>query len=109
MPENERHAMVRVWKNSDGVEEWHCPVCGRHFLMQWPPNFKRTILEPGDENAVHVGGKGEMGLGMSMAEVDLQPAASGDSADLTPQEEERLSPWQQWMSRVGFDSLWDAA
>lgn len=53
----ERHEMELVDTYPDGAEEWFCPVCYRRFILQWPPNYKRVILEAGDENAVHSGGK----------------------------------------------------
>ena len=46
-----------------GAEEWLCPACGRRFLMQWPPAYKRIIMEAGDEVALHSGGKGGVRLG----------------------------------------------
>lgn len=58
MAENERHEMTLVNRLADGAEEWFCPICGRRFLMTWPPQFNRQILEPGNENVIHVGGKG---------------------------------------------------
>ena len=66
MSTSERHTMVMVNTDSAGAEEWFCPTCGRHFVMHWPPEFKRTILEPGNENVIHVGGKGDMALRLSM-------------------------------------------
>lgn len=54
---SERHEMELVETYPDGAEEWFCPVCSRRFVLQWPPNYKRVILEAGDENAVHSGGK----------------------------------------------------
>ena len=58
MPDEERHEMELVGIVPDGgEEEWFCPTCGRRFLMMWPPHFHRSILEPGDENVIHVGSK----------------------------------------------------
>lgn len=54
----EQHQMELADKHENGTEEWFCPTCGRRFIMQWPPNFKRIILESGDEEAVHTGAKG---------------------------------------------------
>jgi hypothetical protein len=36
--------------------------------MHWPPDYKRVILEPGDEQAIHSGGKG--GLRMQPPQID---------------------------------------
>jgi len=50
-----------------GAEEWACPTCGRRFVMQWPPAFKRIVLERGDEEAQHGGGK----AGVQITSVDV--------------------------------------
>lgn len=55
--ETERHEMELVETHANGAEEWLCPICSRRFIMQWPPNYKRVILEAGDEDAIHSGGK----------------------------------------------------
>ncbi|WP_250029406.1 hypothetical protein [Paractinoplanes maris] len=39
------------------TEEWDCPSCGRRLLLRWPPRFSRIVLHPGDERALHVGGR----------------------------------------------------
>ena len=38
-------------------------MCGRHFVVRWPPDYERLVLAEGDENATHVGTKGGVGLG----------------------------------------------
>jgi hypothetical protein len=58
----EHHKLVLEKTYSTGAEEWHCPTCGRRFVMTWSPSFKRIILESGDEYAVHSGGKGIPGM-----------------------------------------------
>lgn len=67
--DTERHEMILKQTHEGGAEEWYCPTCGRRFLMQWPPNFKRIVLECGDENAIHTGSKGgdpsELEMGQS--------------------------------------------
>jgi hypothetical protein len=107
MPENERHTMIMVSKDTAGAEEWFCPTCGRRFVMHWPPEFKRTILEPGDESVIHVGGKGDLGLGLSMDEVEVHPSSEvADKFELSSLDEKYLSPWVEWMDQVGFENLW---
>lgn len=54
----EIHAMNLQGTTPDGLEDWLCPTCGRRFLYRWPPHYKKTVLAPGDEQAVHTGGKG---------------------------------------------------
>jgi hypothetical protein len=80
-----------------GAEEWCCPTCGRRFLLQWPPNYKKIILEAGDEAALHSGGKG--GISMHPPEVMATEALAA--------EEEKLAPWLAWLEEVDFDGLWN--
>ncbi len=63
MGDLERHQMELVGVDEVGKEEWHCPTCGRHFLMSWPPSYSKTILAVGDEYAIHSGGKGGLHMG----------------------------------------------
>lgn len=97
MGETEQHQMVLHATHASGSEEWHCPRCGRRILMQWPPNYKRIVLEPGDEHAYHSGGKG--GLSHSASRVTTR------EEDVL---EERLlySPWMEWLETVDFESWW---
>ena len=60
MYEQQAHQMHLAKTHPSGAEEWACSSCGRRFLMQWPPAYSRTILEPGDEYAIHSGSKSEM-------------------------------------------------
>lgn len=61
--EYERHEMILVSGHHTGAEEWHCPTCGRRMIMTWPPNYRKVVLAPGDENAQHSGSKGGLQLG----------------------------------------------
>ncbi len=54
----EAHEMNLIDTHEDGEEEWLCPECGRRFLMRWPPEYSRTVLDPGNEDVIHTGGKG---------------------------------------------------
>lgn len=113
MAQNEAHVMVKVKQHPNGEEEWYCPECGRRFLMQWPPKYKRTILEPGDESVPHRGGKSEMGLDMNMAD----PKLAGQAAPARPEPEseldddevddEGLAPWTKWVDDHDIESLFD--
>lgn len=106
--ENERHTMVRVNKSEEGAEEWYCPTCGRRFLMQWPPNYKRTILEPGDESVTHVGGKGEMGMGLEMGGTQVENGEPLPVEEMIPIDEQSLSPWLQWVQTVDLEDRLDS-
>jgi len=59
---NETHEMQLLFTEGDN-EMWYCPTCGRKFIMTWPPHYKKIILEPGDETAIHTGGKGGLTMG----------------------------------------------
>jgi hypothetical protein len=64
MLNQEHHQMNLIATHPSGAEEWHCPTCGRRFLMQWPPKYKKLVIESGDEYAIHSGSKGEAQLGL---------------------------------------------
>jgi hypothetical protein len=66
--------------------------------MQWPPAYNKVILDPGDENAIHSGGRGSAQL--SPACEQAEPAVLNDA------DEKALVPFIEWMERVNFDSLW---
>lgn len=71
--EQEKHTMILKQEFPDGSQEWECPKCGRRFIMQWPPNYKRTILEQGDDSALHAGGTG----GLVMGDSEMTSGLSG--------------------------------
>ena len=90
------HEMVHVGTDAAGMEEWRCPVCGRHFVVRWPPNYERLVLTEGDAGATHVGTReGEVGFGgIGFAPAaDPAPAADGEDA------------WRPWLFEHGID--WD--
>ena len=60
--DSQPHKMQLEKTHPSGAEEWYCPTCGRRFLMQWPPDYRKIILEPGNEYAMHSGGKGGLRL-----------------------------------------------
>jgi hypothetical protein len=95
---NEKHhEMVLEKMHASGLEEWHCPTCGRRFLVQWPPAYKTIILEPGDRDTRHslVPGGAHRG-----------PVQVAEAEDTVLIEEFRLIPWLKWMEEVNFDSWW---
>jgi hypothetical protein len=66
----EQHDMELQQVHPSGEEEWFCPVCGRRFLMTWPPAYKKVILDVGDEQVVHNGRKG--GVRMASPNINEQ-------------------------------------
>ena len=47
------HSMIMVHSHESGAEEWLCSTCGRRFVLQWPPRYKRIILNAGDDTVQH--------------------------------------------------------
>jgi hypothetical protein len=84
------HEMVHVGTDATGMEEWRCPVCGRHFIVRWPPNYERLVLAEGDENASHLGTKDDVGL----SRIQVTPAPEPDE-----------DAWRRWLDEHGID--WD--
>jgi hypothetical protein len=78
MNEQEDHEMVLEITHPSGEEEWYCPTCGRRFMIHWPPNYKKIVLNPGDEFAYHRGGKGGLSMGpLRVTEVE-EPVLPGN-------------------------------
>ena len=100
----QQHEMILEKTRHSGEEEWCCPTCGRRILINWEPEFNRTILEAGDSYASHSGGKGGLRIG------SLQAKAAAPSPHKDPQprnEDPRLLPWLAWLKKSDFDNLWN--
>lgn len=94
--EYESHQMLLQTEYQTGAEEWWCPTCGRRFVAQWTPKYKRIILNEGNSQAAHAGGKGEVQmLGVEIAEPDA-----------AAREAQRLEPWSNWAESVDLETLW---
>jgi hypothetical protein len=47
--------------------------------MQWPPDYRKIILEPGNEYAMHSGGKGGLRVGSpQISEAEDEPVLSDE-------------------------------
>ena len=131
---NQQHEMILTKVYPSGAEEWFCPECGRRFIMQWPPVYKKVILNVGDENAIHSGGRGGVYGGPDSGENGSvsnrlderhqnndytydsnqdpsgfrQGSADSDLAGSHPAgyDSRSLEPWLEWMERVNFENLW---
>jgi hypothetical protein len=105
MNEQQRHEMVLGTTHLSGAEEWNCPTCGRRLLISWEPNFKKTVLEAGDEFSIHSGGKG----GLKIGNTRILPANDPNPQEepMTPIDDARLAPWELWMNKTDFEDLWD--
>jgi len=91
IPGQQQHEMYLEQTHLSGVEEWCCPVCGRRILINWEPKFWKSVLDVGDEYAMHSGGKG----GIQVGSMQVSPV------------DPRLDPWIRWFDENDFDSLWD--
>lgn len=96
--DQQQHEMILEKAHPSGADEWYCPTCGRRLLMNYEPSFKKTVLEAGDEYAVHSGGKG--GVSMQVSELALQEEQES-------KKDPRLSIWSDWMEQVHFDDWWN--
>lgn len=74
----EEHQMQLETVHPSGAEEWACPTCGRRFLLTWPPDYEKVILDAGDELAVHNGSKGGVTLQRPQVGIADEPALSAD-------------------------------
>lgn len=104
---NEHHTMTVIKRYDNGVEEWYCSTCGRHFMLQWPPEYKRIVLEPGDESAVHSGGTG----GLTFGDAEIFPAEKetqtplddrdvSESTNATSGDDPYLGPWANFLDTL---------
>jgi hypothetical protein len=96
------HNMILV-SEEEGTEEWYCPICGRRLMVNWDSTRGKTVLEIGDEYAIHSGGKDDLQMESGM------PVDDG----VLPEESESfiedtwLAPWVKWLDGVDFESRWD--
>ena len=63
MRSQQSHEMQLESTRPSGAEEWYCPTCGRRFLLNMPPEYRKIILDAGDESAIHSGSKGGLRMG----------------------------------------------
>ena len=91
-----QHQMQLEKTHASGAEEWHCPTCGRRFLMQWPPVYKRIIMEAGDEYAFHSGAKGGVRMG------PLQVSPHAEEMD-EPVSDELRAALDEVLNDIDFD------
>ncbi|WP_280696145.1 hypothetical protein [Kitasatospora sp. GP82] len=88
---------------ASGADEWSCPTCGRRIALRRPPDPELTVLETGDESAVHVG----------VIEPNAAAAAAAEKYGLGPIQEVPRPPRptapdaedRAWLAEIGID--WD--
>ena len=74
MISEQTHEMQLETTHSSGAEEWYCPTCGRRFLLNMPPDYRKIILNAGDEYAIHSGSKGGLKMGAIQVGKSEEPA-----------------------------------
>ena len=80
--------MVHRGTLPSGAQEWSCPMCGRHFIVQWRSGSQRLVLPAGDGEAAHAGTDAQLWLeGTEMA---ARPSAAAERA------------WQRWLDDHGL-------
>lgn len=100
------HAMNLI-NEHEGMEEWLCPICGRHMLVNWRPRFKRTVIVAGDASVPHSGFKNET----QPDEMVVTPVDETLPREETygNTDEARLIPWAIWMDKSDFADLWNGS
>jgi hypothetical protein len=104
MNEQQQHEMVLDKTHPSGTDEWYCPTCGRRLLMEYEPKFEKTVLEVGDEYAIHSGGKG--GLRVEPVKVVSDENTDLENAPVVSDNDPSLSPWITWLNKIGFEHFW---
>jgi hypothetical protein len=95
MLSEQAHRMELKTIHPSGAEEWSCPECGRHFIAQWEPKFRRVILNQGEEQVNHVG------QGMMNVQVESLDRHAEDDLGEDP---ELGDVWKRWLDKMDFDS-----
>ena len=80
--QQEQHDMILEKTHDSGAEEWSCPTCGRKMLVQWSPDFKRIVLEKGNDEAIHNGSKGGLKMGQTIISQPNSQIFSDELRDL---------------------------
>lgn len=84
------HTMQLAQTLPTGVEEWACPTCGRRIQLDWETVPERVVLQPGDDRARHVCGKGGLQLAAE--------AMDDEAARLL--EQLQRGPFGQWLDQT---------
>jgi hypothetical protein len=86
-PPQPRHQMALEPDPDSDAERWTCATCGRVMLIRWLPEFEHVVVRPGDEFAIHTGGKGGAGVG---------------SVAVAVEEGERDRAHREWLAEHGI-------
>lgn len=97
MENQSEHKMEVKATYPTGVQEWYCKICGRRFILQWPPHYKRIILVEGDTQAIHSGGTGGLTIGSMEIPSDIEFDNPNANSDFDSDDDPYLSPFDKWM------------
>jgi hypothetical protein len=90
----EQHEMIVTQEYPNGAQEFYCPTCGRRFVLHWPPAYKRIVLDPGNENAIHSGST----AGVSLEVSSVAPQTEEQSDDRTGEmDDPYLALWAKYL------------
>ena len=82
--------MVHKGTDASGMEESRCPVCGRHFIVRWPPTTSGWCWPRATPTPATSAPRREPGL----SGIQVAPTAAPDEDD-----------WRRWLRDNGID--WD--
>jgi hypothetical protein len=102
--DQQKHEMILDKTHSSGAEEWYCPSCQRRLAITWHP-WKKIVLEPGDNQAVHGGSKG--GLQLNASQINPENKEDHPSATGSLDEDPYLDPWRRWLEKKDSDDFWN--
>ncbi|MEV6212432.1 hypothetical protein [Kitasatospora sp. NPDC051914] len=100
---------------ADGTDEWSCPTCGRRIALRRPPNPGITVLEPGDDSAVHIGATEQSVADRAAAEAAERYGLGPVQEIPRPPEREQRQPEggrepaafdaddRAWLAEIGID------
>ena len=90
MDTHRQHDMELYVTHPSGAEEWVCTACTRRIVLQWPPKYRKIVLDRGDANVVHSGGEG----GVRMSSTQMSDKTNEDVSDIG------LGPWLEGLADI---------
>ncbi len=90
MVSEQSHEMRLETVHPSGAQEWLCPECGRRFVAQWEPKFRRVILEQGQDEIIH------KGQAMNLLEEVPDNSSENDTG--------LQDVWKELLDKLDFDS-----
>jgi hypothetical protein len=102
------HEMKRVGRLASGAQEWACPTCGRRVALADPPAPALTVLDAGDETAVHIGlspaGRATANPGEPYGLGPVQDVPRPPTLPMLPADPaETVAADRAWLAEIGID------